>query len=141
MGLSRFVWRYRKAALLFVVVLCAAGVYFSQNLPVAIFPDLTAPRIIVTAWAGDTPIPTVLANITRPLENAVAGVPGVTRINSLTQRGEDELDVNFNWGTDMQTTLQQVNAKIAQIQGSLPPNTQVTAERLNPRSSRSWAIA
>ena len=132
MGLSLFVWRYRKAALLFVVVLCAAGLYFSQNLPVAIFPDLTAPRIIITASAGDTPIPTVLANITRPLENAVAGVPGVTRIHSLTQPGEDELDVNFHWGTDMQTTLQLVNAKLATAQTTLPPNTQVTAERLNP---------
>ena len=132
MDLSLFVWRYRKAALLLIVVLCASGLYSTQNLPVAIFPDLTAPRIIVTASAGDTPIPTVLANITRPLENAVAGVPGVTRIGSLTQRGEDELDVNFAWGTDMQTTLQLVNAKIAQVQGNLPPNTQVTAERLNP---------
>ena len=132
MGLSLFVWRYRKAALLFIVVLCAAGVYFAQNLPVAIFPDLTAPRIIITASAGDTPIPGVLANITRPLENAVAGVPGVTRIHSLTQPGEDELDVNFNWGTNMQTTLQLVNAKLATAQTSLPPNTQVTAERLNP---------
>ena len=132
MGLSRFVWRHRKAVLLLVVFLCLAGVYSFRNLPVAIFPDLTAPRIIITADAGDTPIPGVLANITRPLENAVAGVPGVTRIGSLTQRGGDELDVNFNWGTDMQTTLQLVNAKLAQAQTSLPPGTNVQAERLNP---------
>ena len=87
MGLSAFIQHYRKAILLLVVVLCLGGFYASQSLPVAIFPDLTAPRIIVTADAGDTPIPTVLANITRPLENAVAGVPNVTRVGSLTQRG------------------------------------------------------
>ena len=66
MGLSGFVQHYRKAILLLTVLLCLGGFYASQALPVAIFPDLTAPRIIVTADAGDTPIPTVLANITRP---------------------------------------------------------------------------
>jgi len=131
-GLSGWVQRYRKAILLLVVVLCLGGFYASQALPVAIFPDLAAPRIIVTADAGNTPIPTVLANITRPLENAVAGVPNVTKVSSLTQRGGDELDVNFNWGTDMPATLQLVQSRIAQLQSSLPAGTNVTAERLNP---------
>ena len=131
-GLSAWVRRGRKAILLVVVLLCVGGFYASQSLPVAIFPDLTAPRIIVTADAGDTPIPTVLANITRPLENAVAGVPNVTRVGSLTQRGGDELDVNFSWGTDMASTLQLVQARVAQVQADLPPGTTVTAERLNP---------
>ena len=131
-GLSGWVQRYRKAILLLVVVLCLGGFYALQALPVAIFPDLAAPRIIVTADAGNTPIPTVLANITRPLENAVAGVPNVTKVSSLTQRGGDELDVNFSWGTDMPSTLQQVQSRIAQLQSSLPAGTNVTAERLNP---------
>ena len=130
--LSGWVQRYRKAILLAVVVLSLGGFLASQSLPVAIFPDLAAPRIIVTADAGNTPIPTVLANITRPLENAVAGVPNVTRVGSLTQRGGDELDVNFSWGTDMAATLQLVQAKLAQAQASLPPGTVVSAERLNP---------
>ncbi|MGI4790482.1 MAG: efflux RND transporter permease subunit, partial [Janthinobacterium lividum] len=131
-SLSGWVQRYRKAILLLVVVLCMGGFYASQALPVAIFPDLNAPRIIVTADAGNTPIPTVLANITRPLENAVAGVPNVTEVSSLTQRGGDELDVNFSWGTDMPSTLQQVQARIAQVQATLPAGTNVTSERLNP---------
>ncbi len=132
MDLSGFVQHYRKAILLLVVVLCLGGFAASRSLPVAIFPDLTAPRIIVTADAGDTPLPLILANITRPLENAVAGVPNVTRVGSLTQRGGDELDVNFAWGTDMASTLQQVQARITQVQATLPPGTTVTAERLNP---------
>ena len=70
LGLAGWVQRFRKAILLLVVVLCFGGFYALQSLPVAIFPDLAAPRIIVTADAGDTPVPLVLANITRPLENA-----------------------------------------------------------------------
>lgn len=132
MGLSLFVWRFKKAALLLVVILCLLGFYFFHNLPVSIFPDLTAPRIIVTTDAGDTPIPLVLANITRPIENAVSGVPGVSDVKSLTERGSSEVDVNFAWGTDMQATLQQVQAVLAQLQSTLPPGANVNAERLNP---------
>ena len=113
-------------------LLSALGLYFAGHLPVAIFPNLTVPRIIITADSGDTPIPTVLANVTRPLENAVAGVSGVSLIKSTTQRGGDEMDVNFAWGTDMPAALQKVQANITQAQGSFPAGTQVDSELLNP---------
>lgn len=132
MGLSVFVWHHRKAALLVIGVLCLIGAYYSTHLPVAIFPNLMVPRIIITSDVGDAPIPTVLANVTRPLENGVAGIAGVQRILSTTQRGSDELDVNFAWGTDMPLALQRVQAMIAQLQGSLPAGTQVQSEQLNP---------
>ena len=132
MRLTLFIWHNRKAALLLVALLCALGAFFYRTLPVAIFPDLTAPRIIVTADAGDTPIPSMLAKITRPLEGAVAGVPGITRLGSLTQSGSAELDVNFVPGTDMLVTLQKVESKLSSIQNELPAGTLVSAERLNP---------
>ena len=132
MRLTLFIWHNRKAALLLVALLCAMGAFFYRTLPVAIFPDLTAPRIIVTADAGDTPIPSMLAKVTRPLEGAVAGVPGITRLGSLTQSGSAELDVNFVPGTDMLVTLQKVESKLASIQNDLPAGTVVAAERLNP---------
>lgn len=131
-SLSGFVWRYRKAALLLIGLLGALGLYFAGHLPVAIFPNLTVPRIIVSADSGDTPIPTMLANVTRPLENAVAGVPGVTKVLSTTQRGGNELDVNFAWGTDMQAALQKVQANVTQTQSGFPAGTRVDAELLNP---------
>ena len=132
MGLTNFVRHHGKAVLLLIAAFCAMGAYASQHLPVAIFPDLTAPRIIITADAGDMPIPSMLATVTRPLENAVAGVPAISRIGSLTQRGTDELDVNFAWGTDMPAALQKVEAKLNQVQSSLPAGVNVSAEQLNP---------
>ena len=132
MGLTLFIWHNRKAVLLLVALLCALGAFFYRTLPVAIFPDLTAPRIIITADAGDTPIPALLAKVTRPLEGAVAGVPGITKLGSLTQQGSAELDVNFLPGTDMLVTLQKVESKLSAIQNDLPAGTQVAAEQLNP---------
>ena len=132
MRLSEFVWRHRKAVFLIVSLFCAVGIYSYKTLPVAIFPDLAAARIIVTGSDGDAPVPMMLANVTRPLESSVSGVPGITRVHSLTQRGSDELDITFSWGTDMAAALQKVEAKLNQVQSTLPPGTQVQAERLNP---------
>jgi CzcA family heavy metal efflux pump len=132
MYLNSVVQRGRKAILLVSLGLFAYGLYCCTQLPVAIFPDLNAPRIIVTAGVGDMPTPTVLATVTLPLENALSSVPGVRRLGSLTVRGSDELDVSFAWGTDMVSALQLVNAKISAIQQSLPTGVMVSAECLNP---------
>ncbi len=132
MDLNNFVQHSRKAILLISIGLCAAGLAWFHQLPVAIFPDISAPRIIVTCDDGDSPISAVLTNVTLPLENSLSSIPGISKLGSLTVRGSDELDVNFNWGTDMPSTLQLVDAKIAELLPSLPPGATVQAERLNP---------
>ncbi len=132
MKLTRLVWHHRKAVLTLVFILCLLGGYFSVNLPVAIFPQLTVPRIVVAGEAGDIPIETTVTQVTRPLEAAVSTVPGVTRVASTTSRGSNGLDVTFASGTDMQLALQHVQGKISEIRASLPPQANVTAAIINP---------
>lgn len=132
MNLNTFIQHHRKAVLLISLSLCIIGAYFTSHLPVAIFPDLFVPRIIITADSGDTPVPTMLANVTRPLENAVSGVPGLTKVLTTTQQGSTELDVNFSWNTDMAAALQRVQSDLAQAQPLMPSGTNISAERLNP---------
>jgi len=132
--LTAFVWQNRKAVLSLVVLLCALGGYFAVHLPVAIFPQLTVPRIAIAGDAGDVPIETTLSQLTRPLEAAVSTVPGVTRVASTTARGSNGLDVTFADGTDMALALQRVQSQIAEARaaGALPPGANVTAAVLNP---------
>jgi multidrug efflux pump subunit AcrB len=130
--LSDFVWSNRKAILTLVVLLCMLGAYFAVHLPVAIFPQLTVPRIAIAADAGDLPIATTLAQITRPIESAVNTVPGVTRVSSTTTRGSVSLDVRFVDGIDMQLALQRVQGQIGEQRGSLPAGATITAAVLNP---------
>lgn len=105
MRLADFVRGNQKAVIALVVLLCVLGAYFALHLPVAIFPQLTVPRIAIAADAGDIPIEATLAQVTRPLESAVSTVSGVTKVGSTTTRGSDSLDVTFADGTDMQTAL------------------------------------
>ena len=132
MTLSSFVSENRKAVVSLVVLLCAMGAYFAAHLPVAIFPQLTVPRIAIAGEAGDIPIQTTLVQLTRPLEAAVSTVPGVVRVGSTTTRGSNSLDVTFADGTDMQIALQRVQSQIAEARASLPPGATVTAAALSP---------
>jgi multidrug efflux pump subunit AcrB len=75
MKLTRFVYSNSKALLTLVILLCMMGVYFAGHLPVAIFPQLTVPRVAIAADAGDIPIPATLSQLTRPIEAAVSTVP------------------------------------------------------------------
>ena len=132
MRLTFFIWHHRKAALTLILILCLLGAYFAGHLPVAIFPQLTVPRIVISADAGDIPIETTLVQITRPLEAAASTVPGVTKVLSTTARGSAGLDVTFADGTDMQQALQHMQGRIGDVRPTLPANANVTAAVVNP---------
>ena len=69
----------------------------------------------------------MVAGVTRPIEEAIATVPGVTRILSKTQRGGAEISIDFTWGTDMLTALQLVNGKLNEARPQLPPGALTSA--------------
>src|SRR5207244_5146200 len=128
MSLSQFATQHIKAILFVTLVLCAIGAWLVGSFPVAILPEVTFPRLVVIADAGDRPARMMVAGVTRPLEEAIATVPGVSRIRSKTQRGSTETSVDFDWGTEMLTAQQLVNTKVNEARTQLPPETEITTE-------------
>jgi multidrug efflux pump subunit AcrB len=76
------------------------------------------------------PIDQMLVIITRPLEEAVNSVPGLQKVQSITSRGSAEVDLFFDWNSDMILTLQRVDAVVARLQSELPPTAKVQTHRL-----------
>lgn len=132
MNLSRFATGNIKAVLFVAVALCAIGAGLLFTFPVSILPDITFPRIIVLADAGDRPTRQVEVIVARPLEEAIASVPGVTHIRSRMARGSAELFVDFAWGVDMNQAEQKVNTRIGEARSTLPPDVTVSGQRMNP---------
>jgi len=132
LSLSAFATRHIKPILFTIVVLCLMGVVAYQTFPVSILPDVTFPRVVVIADAGDRPTKMVESGITRPLEESIATVPNVKRIVSRTKRGDTEISIDFNWGTDILVAEQLVNAKVNEVRSELPPETKTETERMNP---------
>jgi CzcA family heavy metal efflux pump len=122
--------RYGKSIIFVILTLIAAGIYLAFTIPIAVFPETNFPRIVVGVDNGVAPIDQMLVIVTRPIEEALNIVPGLERIQSITSRGQVEIDLFFSWKMDMFQTLELVNAALARVQSSLPPTAKVTSNRL-----------
>jgi multidrug efflux pump subunit AcrB len=87
--------RHRASLLFLLALLTCGGIFTSFNLPVALFPNISFPRISVTVDSGDRPVDRMVIEITRPMEQALRAVPDVLSIRSTSNRGSAELSINF----------------------------------------------
>ena len=122
----------RRVIYLIVVLLSVAGVWMARSLPSAIYPELLFPRITIVAEGSSLGARQVEFSVTRPLEEAVSTVPGVTRVTSKSIRGASEISVTFAPQTDMQVALQLTQTRVNQIRNVLPNEISVEVERLTP---------
>src|SRR6266436_6077173 len=122
--------RLSRPILFLIVSLMLVGSYLAFTIPVAVFPNTDFPRIVVGVDNGVMPIDQMLVIITRPLEEAVNSVPGLQKVTSITSRGSAEVDLFFDWKSDMILTLQRVDAVVARLQAELPPTAKVETHRL-----------
>src|SRR5437868_11784150 len=122
--------RLSRPILFLTVSLALVGAYLAFTIPVSVFPNTDFPRIVVGVDNGVTPIDQMLVTITRPLEEAVNSVPGLQKVTSITSRGSAEVDLFFDWNSDMILTLQRVDAVVARMQAELPPTARVETHRM-----------
>ena len=123
--------RHSKSIIFLILTLTVVGIYEALSLPISVFPQTNFPRIIVGVDNGVMPINQMEVTITRPIEEAVNSVPGLQEVRSITSRGSAEIDLNFDWGSDMVLTLQQVNSAIGRVQSTLPSTAVIDAHRLD----------
>src|SRR5205823_6815878 len=110
------------------------GILAAARMPKGVYPEVTFPREQVVASLPGAPPATVLAGLTRPLEAQLATVPGVEQVRSKTIRGAVELSLFFAPSTDMEKAHPLVLSRLAEARASLPPETELVAERVLPSS-------
>ena len=122
--------RLSRPILFLIVSLSLVGAYLAFTIPVAVFPNTDFPRIVIGVDNGVMPIDQMLVVITRPIEEAVNSVPGLQKVQSITSRGSAEVDLFFDWKSDMILTLQRVDAVVARLQSELPTTAKIETHRL-----------
>jgi CzcA family heavy metal efflux pump len=110
----------RLIVLLAAVALFITGVIITVQLPVDVFPDLTAPTVTILTEAHGFAPEEVEMLITFPVETAVNGASGVRRVRSTSIQGLSTIWVEFEWGTDIFKARQIVNEKMQGLQNTLP---------------------
>ncbi len=124
--------RHQRSLLLLLVLLTAGGVFFGTRLPVALFPRIDFPRVVVSLDAGDRPAEEMAALVTYPVEAALRAIPSVRGVRSTTSRGSAEISLNFAWGIDMTAATLQAQAALAQVMPTLPAGTRTRVRRMDP---------
>lgn len=108
--------------LLAAVLLTVAGIWAGKNTDIDVFPDLTAPTVVVMTDAHGMAPEEVERMVTFPIETAVNGATNVRRVRSTSMQGSSFVFVEFDWGMDQFKARQIVSEKLTTLGEQLPPD-------------------
>ena len=101
-------------------VVTLLGIISLSRLPVDLMPEFEQPTLNVrTSYAGVGPLE-IEELITRPMEQAVSAVPGITRVESSSSEGNSQIRLNFEWGSDLSEAADEVRTRVDRMRNRLP---------------------
>ncbi len=128
-----FSLKNRLFILLMAFILMASGLYVATNMEVDVFPDLTAPTVVVMTDAHGMAAEEVEKLVTFPIETDVNGATDVRRVRSVSFNGFSFVWVEFDWGTKVLNARQIVSEKLSGVLAQMPDGVGIPA--LAPQSS------
>ena len=123
---------YLGAVVLTTMLLTVGGIYSVTRMPSGVYPEVTFPRIAVVAKKPGLDLVNMEIQVTRPLEEAVSTVIGVSRVRCKTIRGGCDLSIDLAPGTDMRRAEQLVWNRIGAARSHMPPDVEMTVEQMTP---------
>ncbi len=130
--INDFFIKYKKPVSLLLFLILLVGGFCYSRLQTSLFPEITFPKIKIIADAGLQPVNKMMVTVTKPLENAIKQVPDLQYVRSTTSRGSCEISAFMNWNADVNLSQQQIESRINQIKNILPPDVNITVEKMNP---------
>jgi len=124
--------RFKSPIAVILLLILIGGAFSYQNMKTSLFPNVTFPKIKIIAENGEQPVEKMMVMVTKPLENAIKGVDNLQLIRSTTSMGSCEISAFMNWNSNIDLDKQQVESEIAQIKNDLPPEVQISVEKMNP---------
>jgi CzcA family heavy metal efflux pump len=130
--MKNFFVSYKNPLTVTLVLIILGGMFTYSRLQTSLFPEITFPKIKVIADAGLQPVSKMMVTVTKPLENAIKRVPDLEYVRSTTSRGSCEISAFMDWKADIDLSQQRIESRINEIKNDLPPETQITVEKMNP---------
>ncbi|MEU7783620.1 efflux RND transporter permease subunit [Amycolatopsis sp. NPDC049159] len=122
--LARLSLRNRSLIGLLALVVVGFGAFALPQIKQQLFPSLQFPQAqIVTAYAGASP-DAVDRQVTEPLEGALQGLKGLEEVNSTSSDGVSRVVAQFEFGTDIDGAVQQIQQVVNQVRTRLPQNSE-----------------
>ena len=132
---SRIFIERPRFAMVISIVLTLAGVISVFSLPIALYPEITPPEVVVSAKYPGASAEVVARTIGIPLEEEINGVEDMLYMSSSSENSSYQLTITFKVGVDRDMAQVKVQNRIQQAQSKLP--TEVTRQGLTVRSRSS----
>lgn len=133
---SRFFIERPIFAIVIAVAMVLAGALVFNHLPIAQYPDITPPTVMVMASYPGADAATVAETVGVPIEQQVNGVEGMMYMSSSSgSDGSYQLTITFEEGTDPDEASVKVQNLISQAEPQLPTSVRQQGVTVNSRSS------
>lgn len=132
---SKFFINRPRFAIVISIVLSLAGLIALYVLPIALYPSITPPEIVVSASYPGASADVVAKTVGIPLEDAVNGVEDMLYMSSSSRDGNYSLTVTFNTGVDPDIAQVKVQNRISQNTSKLPAEVTRSGVTVRRRSS------
>jgi CzcA family heavy metal efflux pump len=106
------------------LILMIAGLQTATQLPVEVLPDLTKPTVIILTEAPGLAPEEVETRVTQPIESALMGVAGLTRLRSNSDVALSLVYAEFGWDTDIYKARMLVQERMQGVREQLPEGVQ-----------------
>jgi cobalt-zinc-cadmium resistance protein CzcA len=124
--------KFKSPVAVILLLILVGGMVSYKSMKTSLFPNVTFPKIKIIADNGEQPVDKMMVTVTKPLENAIKRVENIRVIRSITSMGSCEISAFMAWGSDIDLDKQQVESRISQIKNQLPPDVNITVEKMNP---------
>ncbi len=119
-------WSLSNRALILglALLLMVAGLRTATQLPVEVLPDLTKPTVIILTDAAGLAPEEVETRVSQPIESALLGVAGLTRLRSNSDVSLSLVYAEFGWGAEISKARTLVQERMQSVREQLPTGVQ-----------------
>lgn len=120
MSVSRKTMDHPVLILIIFTLLGLLGIFTFSKIAIALFPETDNPvAMIMTTYSNAGP-ESVESTITKPIESAVVSVNGLKELTSTSSEGSSMVMLEFEYGTDMESAVNDIRDKLDRVKNSLP---------------------
>lgn len=120
MSLSRKTMDHPILVLIIFVLLGLMGTFTLSKIAVALMPDMERPVVMVMTTYANAGPESVETTITKPIESAVVSVSGLKNLYSTSSEGSSTVQMEFDYGTDLDVIVNDIRDKLDRVTRSLP---------------------
>ena len=120
MSLSRKTMDHPLMILIIFLILGMLGIFTLSKIAIALLPETENPTVMIMTTYRNAGPESVEKNVTKPIESAVASVNGLKNLTSTSSENSSTVQLEFDYGTDMESIVNDVREKLDRVTRSLP---------------------